>query len=114
MNIRENIINYCLTFLDVYEDYPFHDDNVTVMRCHKNKKTFAMIFNRHDYLWVNVKCDPEWIDFWRNAYPSVIPGYHMNKKYWNTIVMDGSVPEKEIQRMLLESYDLVKPKKKKI
>lgn len=113
MNTREDIIKYCLSFPGTYEDYPFHDSNVTVMRCFGNKKTFAMVFNRSDYLWINIKCDPEWIDFWRNAYSSIIPGYHMNKKYWNTIIMDGSVPDKDIERLLLESYDLVKPKKKK-
>lgn len=113
MNTRESIIKYCLAFPNVYEDYPFHDDNFAVMRCKGNKKTFAMIYERQDNIWINIKCDPEWIEFWRNAYSSIIPGYHMNKRHWNTIIVDGLVPNKDIQRLLSESYDLVKPKRKK-
>lgn len=107
MLTRKDAIAYCLTLKDVYEDYPFHDDNWTVMRCKKNKKTFAMIYERNGSICINVKCDPQWIDFWRNAYTVVIPGYHMNKKYWNTVILDGSIPNTEIERMIAESYDLV-------
>ena len=60
--------------------------------------------------WIcSVKCkvEPEWRDFWREVYPSVIPGYHQNKKHWNTIILDGTIPVKEIKRMITESYDLI-------
>ena len=57
---------------------------------------------------INVKADPEWIDFWRKAYEAVIPGYHQNKKHWNTVILDGSVPDGEVKRMIAESYDLVR------
>ncbi len=56
---------------------------------------------------INIKVDPEWRDFWRNAYEAVIPGYHQNKEYWNTVILDGSVPDDEIRRMIAESYDLI-------
>ncbi len=56
---------------------------------------------------MNVKADPEWRDFWRSAYASVIPGWHQNKEHWNTIILDGSIPHKDIERMIAESYDLV-------
>ena len=56
---------------------------------------------------LNVKVAPEWRDFWRSAYDSVIAGYHQNKEHWNTIILDGTIPEKEIRRMIAESYDLV-------
>ena len=56
---------------------------------------------------LNVKADPEWRDFWRSAYSSVIAGYHQNKEHWNTIILDGTIPDKEIRRMISESYDLV-------
>ena len=56
---------------------------------------------------INVKADPEWIDFWRKAYEAVIPGYHHNKKHWNTVILDGSVPDGDVKRMIAESYDLV-------
>ncbi len=56
---------------------------------------------------LNVKVDPEWRDFFRNAYESVIPGWHQNKEHWNTIILDGSVPDREIRRMIAESYAIV-------
>lgn len=108
MFTRKEVIDYCKTFQNVYEDYPFHDDNMTVMRCKRNKKSFAFIYERNGFICVNIKCAPQWTEFWRNAYKAVIPGYHMNKKHWNTIILDGSVPRKEIERMIGESYDLVK------
>ena len=54
-----------------------------------------------------MKADPEWRDFWRDAYESVIAGWHQNKEHWNTIIMDGSIPEEDVKRMIGESYDLV-------
>ena len=63
--------------------------------------------------WVlNVKVDPQWRDFWRDAYEAVIPGWHQNKEHWNTVILDGSVPEEEIKRMIAESYDLIVGRKK--
>ena len=104
MTEKKDVVAYCLTFQEVYEDYPFHDPNWCVMRHKGNRKVFAWIFHRD--VWVNVKCDPEWRDFWRQAYPSVVPAYHLNKEHWNSIILDGSVPEQEIQRMIGESYGL--------
>ncbi len=106
MTEKKDVVAYCLTFQEVYEDYPFHDDNWCVMRHKGNRKVFAWIFHREGHVWVNVKCDPEWRDFWRQAYPSVVPAYHLNKEHWNSIILDGSVPEQEIQRMIGESYGL--------
>lgn len=60
---------------------------------------------------MNVKVDPEWRDFWRNAYSSVLPGYHQNKEHWNSIILDGTIPDDVIRRMIAESYDLVVSKK---
>lgn len=111
MKTRKEAITYCKSFSDVYEDYPFHDNNWTVMRIRKNKKSFAYIYEREGCIWVNVKCSPEWIEVWREAFTGVIPGFHMNKKYWNTIMLNGSVPDKEIRRMIGESYDLMAEKK---
>ncbi len=108
MRTRQEAVGYSLTFPDVYEDYPFHDLNWTCMRIRTNKRIFAWIFEREGRIWVNVKCDSEWRDFWRETYESVIPAYHMNKRYWNSVILDGSIPEKEIRRMIAESYDLCK------
>ena len=60
---------------------------------------------------INIKVDPEWRDVWRNVFESVIPAYHQNKKYWNTVILDGSIPDKDIKRMIAESYDLIVGKK---
>lgn len=54
-----------------------------------------------------MKVKEEWRDFWRNAYASVTAGWHQNKKHWNTIILDGTVPDHVIRRMIAESYDLV-------
>ena len=110
MRERREAIDYCLTFENVFEDYPFHDDNWCVMRHKQNKKVFAWIFNKDGYVWVNVKCDVEWRDFWRNAFESVIPAYHLNKTYWNSIILDGTIPIEDIKRMIGESYDLTRGK----
>ena len=56
---------------------------------------------------VSLKCDPEWSEVLRNAYPAVQPGYHLNKRHWNTVVLDGSIPDDEIAGMVDDSYDLV-------
>ena len=63
------------------------------------------------HIWVNVKVDPEWRDFWRNTYSSVIPAYHQNKEHWNSIILDGTIPDTDIKRMIAESYDLICKKK---
>jgi len=80
----------------------------TVIRHRGNKRVFAWIYRREEQVCINLKCAPEWIEFWRNAYSGVRPGYHLNKKHWNTVVLDGSVPDKDIKRMIGESYDLTR------
>ena len=112
MTERKEAITYCLTFQNVYEDYPFHDPNWCVIRHRGSNKVFAWIFDKDGHVWINVKCEPQWRDFWRQAFDSVIPAYHLNKKHWNSVILDGSVPEADIQRMIAESYDLTAPKKK--
>lgn len=108
MLTREEAIAFCLTLKDVYEDYPFRDPNWTVIRHRANKKVFAWIYEKDGRIWINVKCDPQWRDFFRGAFPSVVPGYHLNKEHWNSIILDGTVPEKEIRNMIGESYELTK------
>lgn len=78
-----------------------------------NTKGFAFLYEREGHVWVNVKCSPEWLLFWRDTYAAVRPAYHMNKSHWNTIVLDGTVPPEDIQTMLLESWQLTKPKEKR-
>lgn len=107
MKHRKEILDFGMTFSDVYMDAPFHDDNWILLRYRKNKKAFAWTYERDGYIWVNVKVNPEWRDFWRNTYPSVLPGYHQNKEHWNSIRLDGTIPDEDIKRMVAESYDLI-------
>ncbi len=104
---RKEILDYGMTLPDVYMDAPFHDDNWILLRYKKNKRAFAWTYERDGHIWVNVKVDPEWRDFWRSAYDSVVPGYHQNKEHWNSIILDGSIPDADIKRMVAESYDLI-------
>lgn len=62
--------------------------------------------------WINLKCDPGWSLALRKQYPAIRPGYHMNKRHWNTVVMDGSVPDRLLRKMLDLSYVLVTPARK--
>lgn len=114
MTTREEVISYCRSFQNVIEDYPFHDSNWALMRHRDNKKTYAFIFEHQNNIWINVKCDPEWREFWRSAFQSIVPAYHMNKQHWNSIILDGTIPQMDIERMIAESYELTKSKSKKI
>ena len=107
MLTREEALEYGMSFQNVYEDRPFRDPNWQLVRIKGSKKTFLWIYEREGYINLNVKVNPEWRDFWRSTYESVTAGYHLNKEHWNTIILDGTVPEKEIKRMIAESYDLV-------
>lgn len=104
---REEAINFGLTFQDSYEERPFKDQNWQLVRVKGSKKAFLWVYEKDGRIHLNVKADPQWRDFWRAAYASVIPGYHQNKEHWNTIILDGSVPDRDVRRMIAESYDLV-------
>ena len=104
---REEVLAYGLSFPNTYQEAPFHDNNWQLVRVEGSKKAFLWTYEREGYINLNVKADPQWRDFWRSTYASVIPGWHQNKDHWNTIILDGSVPEQEIRRMIAESYDLV-------
>ena len=107
MKTREEILAYGLTFADTYVDTPFSDTNWQLVRVKQSKKAFLWTYEKDGFLNLNVKADPEWRDFWRSTYASVIPGYHQNKEHWNTIILDGSIPDEDVKRMIAESYDLV-------
>lgn len=107
MTTREEAISYGLTFPNTYMEMPFKDKNWQLIRVKENKKAFLWIYEREGYINLNVKVSPEWRDFWRKAFKSVIAGWHQNKEHWNTIILDGSVPEKDIKTMIAESYTLI-------
>lgn len=113
MTKREDTVGFCLAFAGAYEDYPFSDKNWCVIRHRVNKRVFAWIFKRDGKIWINVKCSPQWRDFWRSVYSSVIPAYHLNKEHWNSIILDGTIPDEDVQAMITESYELTRPKAKR-
>ena len=106
MRTRQEVIDFCLSLNDTYEDYPFHDFNWTIMRHKGNQKMFAAIYEHLDNIWVNVKCDPNLTYMWRSTYDAVVPAYHMNKWHWNSIILDGSIPTDDIKNMIDDSFDL--------
>ena len=107
MKTRKQATDFGLTFENTYLDTPFKDTNWQLIRVKGSKKAFLWVYEKDGFVNLNVKVDPQWRDFWRQTYESVIPGYHQNKEHWNTIILDGSIPENEIQRMISESYDLI-------
>ena len=107
MKTREEALNYGLSFPDTYQDAPFHDPNWQLVRYNGNKKAFLWTYEKDGYINLNVKVDPEKAWFWRRIHGSVIPGYHQNKDHWNTLILDGSIPDEDIKLMITESYDLI-------
>lgn len=107
MKTREQALKYGLSFPDTYLDTPFSDTNWQLVRFKDNKKAFLWTYEKDGYINLNVKVDPEKAYYWRKLYESVIPGYHQNKEHWNTIILDGSIPDKDVKIMIAESYDLI-------
>ena len=107
MKTREEALEYGLSFPGAYQEAPFHDPNWQLVRYNGNKKAFLWTYERDGHINLNVKADPEKIFFWRQIHKSVVPGYHQNKDHWNTVILDGSIPDEDIKLMIAESYDLV-------
>ena len=100
----ETLREYCISKKGADESFPFGEDTLVFK---VKGKIFALV-NLDSELSINLKCDPAFAIELRERYASVTPGYHMNKKHWNTVLLDGSVPDKEIQAWIDHSYDLVK------
>jgi len=106
----EQLRNYTLSKPGAEETQPFGPDNLVYKI---NGKIFLLPdFNSHP-LKFNVKCNPELALELREEFAAVIPGWHMNKKHWNTVIIDGSVSNKQLQVFVDHSYELVKGKNKK-
>jgi len=108
MNI-ESLREYCLSKPDAEETLPFGPDTLVFK---VGGKAFLLTGLDSEDLSFNVKCDPDKALELREEFPCVLPGYHMNKKHWNTIVVDGSVSVKQLKEWIDHSYDLVVGKKK--
>ena len=107
MTTREEALSFGLSFPDTYQDEPFHDPNWQLVRVKGSERAFLWTYELEGRMQLNVKVSPEWRDLWRQAYEAVIPGYHQNKEHWNTIILDDTIPDNEVKRMIAESYDLV-------
>lgn len=96
---------YLLSKPESWEDYPFGPETAVIKILNKMFATYS--FNADNRWHMNLKCDPNEALALRDVFEAVIPGYHMNKKHWNTVILDGSIPQGEIERMIDRSYGLV-------
>jgi predicted DNA-binding protein (MmcQ/YjbR family) len=98
----EHVIAYCLGMKGAIKEYPFGSDPMVIKF---EGKIFALISTASNS--ISLKCDPAIAENLREQYEAVIPGYHLNKKHWNTIILDGSMQSEEVNSMILHSYELV-------
>jgi predicted DNA-binding protein (MmcQ/YjbR family) len=99
----EEYRNYCLAKAGVTEEFPF-DNNTLVFKV--MGKMFALT-GVESFSSINLKCDPEKAVELREQYEAVLPGYHMNKTHWNTVLIDGTINNRLLQQWIDHSYDLV-------
>ena len=109
MNVEE-IREYAISKPDVEESFPFGPETLVFKIA---GKVFLLMGLENDPLQFNVKCDPDRAIELRDEYECIVPGYHMNKKHWNRVIIDGTLTNKKIKEQIDHSYDLVKPKPKR-
>jgi len=100
----DSLSKYCLRKKGVTESFPF---GVDVLVMSVGGKMFVLIWINEENLRINLKCEPFLAELLREKYTAVKPGYHMNKRHWNTVEIDGSIPENVILSMIDDSYELV-------
>lgn len=103
----EQIHNYATSLGSVEETQPFGPDNIVYK---VNGKMFLLVATDEEPLKFNVKCNPDLAIELRERYEAVTAGYHMNKKHWNTITIDGTITNKQLKEFIEHSYNLVKGK----
>jgi predicted DNA-binding protein (MmcQ/YjbR family) len=101
---HKEVEEYLLNMPNSKLDYPF-GEQVAVYKV--NDKMFALISERSDPLRLSLKCDPQLAETLRQKYETVLPGYHLNKKHWNTIVLSGQLEWEQVQDLIRHSYNLV-------
>ena len=104
MTTHKEIEEYILSMPNARLDYPFGED-VAVYKV--GEHMFALIAEGKEPVNVSLKCDPQLAAVLREKYDTVMPGYHLNKKHWNTLVLSGELPWEEVQALVRHSYDLV-------
>jgi predicted DNA-binding protein (MmcQ/YjbR family) len=100
---RDRVLEYCGSRPGAVEDYPFGDE-VAVFKVGGRIFALCGLTGRPD---VSLKCDPPLAEALRARYPAVRPGYHLNKRHWNTVDLDGSVPADELAELIDHSWELV-------
>ena len=100
----EELRDHCLWFTGAEETFPF-GANTSVFKV--GGKVFALSALAATPLAVSLKCEPGLAEALREAHPAVVPGYHLNKRHWNTVIIDGSLPGEMIKDMIEDSYDLI-------
>ncbi len=111
MMTHHDFDEYLLSFPNTWLDYPFGEGTSVYKVGHKETgegKLFAIIADGSDPLRVSLKCDPLLATTLREQYESVLPGYHLNKKHWNTILCTGQLGDDELRDLVRHSYELVK------
>lgn len=103
MNIKD-FKEYCLSKKGAVEDFPFGPEVLVIKVA---SKMFALISDSNNKFTASLKCDPFLAQDFRQQYSAVTAGYHLNKKHWNTLLLDGSIPDNEILWMIDHSYELV-------
>lgn len=99
-SFMEDLVAYCESKKGAFKDYPFGPEPL-VMKA--GGKMFALINDQS----ISLKCDPRIAENLREQHSAIVPGYHLNKKHWNTIYRDGSLPAEELHSMIDHSYDLI-------
>ena len=106
MLTRQEIGEYILSMPNAWLDFPF-DEKTAVYKV-ASGKMFALVANDSNPLRISLKCDPNLAELLREKYESVLPGYHLNKKHWITVIMTGQLADDEIKDLIRHSYELVK------
>jgi predicted DNA-binding protein (MmcQ/YjbR family) len=101
---HKTVEEYLLSMPNAQLDYPFGED-VAVYKA--KDKMFALVREKKEPVQISLKCDPILAETLRAKYETVLPGYHLNKKHWNTIVLTGQLPWEEVQDLIKHSYGLV-------
>jgi predicted DNA-binding protein (MmcQ/YjbR family) len=104
LRTRDEVLDLCSSLPGAVEDYPFGDD-VAVFKV--GGKMFALVMLTGEPGIVNLKCDPDWALELRATHAAVRPGYHANKRHWNTVQLDGTVPDADLREMIDHSYELI-------
>jgi predicted DNA-binding protein (MmcQ/YjbR family) len=108
---HKTVEEYILSMPNAVRDYPFGEDvavyKVAPAADPENGKMFALIAEGSDPVRLSLKCDPQLAQVLRERYETVMPGYHLNKKHWNTIVLTGQLTWEEVQDLIRHSYNLV-------